>query len=138
MKNYLLLAGTVLMTGVSCAQNSRKVEVPQTAQTSFHLAHPNAEEIKWEKEGESFEVNFEENEVEMSVLLDAEGSILETESEISTSELPTKAKDYLASNFPGEKVKEAAKIIDQDGTIKFEAEIGGLDIFFDQDGNFLK
>ena len=44
---------------------------------------------------------------------------------------------YILKNTLG-KIKEAAKIVNADGTITYEAEVKKGDVMFDQNGNFLK
>jgi len=78
------------------------------------------------------------NKTEQSVLFDAQGSILETELEIELNQLPSAVLEYIKANYKGQSVKEAAKITDANGKITFEAEVGKMDVLFDESGKFLK
>lgn len=71
-------------------------------------------------------------------ILDANGNLIETESEIAISALPKTVTDYLAKNHKGEKIKEAAKIVTVSGKVTYEAEIKGKDLLFDENGNLIK
>lgn len=119
----------------SCAQQST---TPQVVKDAFKKQFPGAEEVKWNKEGVNFEASFEKNENDMSAVIDAKGNILETEVDIEINELPQAVQDYLAKNYAGKKINEAAKIVDAKGTLTYEAEIDKSDVLFDSNGNFIK
>jgi len=123
---------------VSCAQNIKYKEVPEMLKTSFQKSFPDAKNAKWEKEGNNYEVEAKMNNVETSVVMDAQGNVLETEVEIKTGELPAAALEYLKTNYAGQKIKEAARMTDNKQKITYEAEVKGKDIIFDGEGNFLK
>jgi uncharacterized lipoprotein NlpE involved in copper resistance len=80
--------------------------------------------------------------VETSATFNADGKLKETEQEIKTSELPKTAGDYVAKNYAGHKISEAAKITSADGKITYEAEVKKgkeeMDLIFDESGTFLK
>ena len=92
----------------------------------------------WEKEGVNYEVEFKMNKSMQSVLLDAQGSIIETEIEIEISQLPNGVLDYIKVNYKRQSVREAAKVTDTKGTVTYEAEIKGMDLLFDSNGKFIK
>lgn len=137
IKTTILL---VAMFGVSFA-NAQKVsdkEVPTAVKTTLQKNYPNAKELKWEKENGNYEAEFEVGETDYSLLIDVSGNILEIEIEIKVDALPAKAKEYVSKNYAGQKIKEAAKIIDNKGVVTYEAEIKGKDLIFDSNGNFIK
>ena len=74
----------------------------------------------------------------MSVLITPAGVITETEMDIKISTLPAVVQNYLKEHYTGKEIKEAAKITKADGTINYEAEVGGTDIIFGADGKFIK
>ena len=135
MKKYILTSAVFALLAVFAFAGD---DVPAVVKTKFASLHPDIKKPKWEKEGANFEAEFEQNEVEMSLLFDASGNVLETETEIKVSELPKGVTDYCSKNFAGKKIKEASKIVDSKGTVTYEAEIGGADQIFDANGNFIK
>ncbi len=137
MKNTLLIAICLGLTTVQ-AQKIKESEVPVAVKEGFKKNFPNSKAEKWEKEGANYEAEFDLNKIETSVLLDATGNVLETESEINIQQLPTAATAYLQKNAAGQKIKEAAKITDSKGTVTYEAEAGGADYIFDSTGAFIK
>ena len=74
----------------------------------------------------------------MSCVIDHSGTILETETDIPVSELPTEAVLYLKTHYKGHKVKEASKIVKQNGEVNYEAMVKDRDVMFDVNGKYLK
>lgn len=134
----MIMIAASLMTGSTFAQKLQDKDIPPSVKSAFNKAHPDAKEVRWEKEGDHFEAEFEQGKTEQSVVINARGHILETETEIAVSELPQKAKDYISANYKGRTIKEAAKIVDDKGLVSYEAEIKGKDLIFDAAGTFLK
>ncbi|HSB92326.1 MAG TPA: hypothetical protein VLC28_04375 [Flavitalea sp.] len=134
----LLSIGLALITVASIhAQNNlASSSVPAATKAAFAKAHPNVNG-KWEKEDGNYEVSFKENGKDMSCIIDKNGSIQETETEIPVSELPSPVTGYIAKHYKGIKVKEAAMIVKADGSIVYEAEIKGEDVLVDAKGNLV-
>lgn len=128
----------LMISLMSFAQKTKEQNVPQNITGTFHKKYPKAENVVWNKEGKNFEASFKVNAVDNSILLNADGKIIETEVAIKTNELPEKAIQYLKNNFKNKKIKEAAKIVTENGNVTYEAEIGNNDLLFDHDGNFIK
>ncbi len=137
MKNLfmLIITGSVVF---SCnAQKLDVSKVPAAVKASFEKAYP-ASVAKWEKENGNYEVNFKKNGTAMSLLIDNNGGILETEADIKTSELPAAVLTYVKEHYKGKTIKEGAKITKANGTVNYEAEVGGMDVIFDEYGKFIK
>jgi len=138
MKKLALMTVTAMITSLTFAQKLQEQDVPVQVKTAFQKQFPNIKEAKWEKEGNNFEAEFELNKTEQSVLLDAQGNLIETEIEIAVNQLPNGVIDYIKTNYQGQKVKEAAKITEVKGIITYEAEIKGMDLIFESNGKFVK
>jgi hypothetical protein len=136
-KIMFITAGLALSLAVS-AQKAREADVPAAVKESFKKSHPNAKEVKWEKEGANYEAEFETGETEQSVVYDVSGRLVETEVEIKPDELPSTVKVYITEHRKGMRIKEASKITDAKGTVSYEAEIKGKDLLFDSNGKFIK
>ena len=140
MKN-LFLAVAIAFTATMTAQEegkTKKTTIPANVKEAFAKKYPTIKNAKWEKEGANYEAGFYLNKVETSVVITAKGIILETESEIEVSTLSKTVTDYVAKNYPKQKIKEAAKIVDSNNKVTYEAEVKGLDLLFDENGNFIK
>jgi len=128
MKHLLILLVPILILSCNNEPKMQEKDVPATVKIALKALYPDVKKVKWENENGNYEAGFESMDSEYSVLLDANGSILETEIEINPVD----------KNYDGQKIKEAAKITDAIGNITFEAEIKGKDLMFDSNGNFIK
>lgn len=115
----------------------KQVTVPSAIKTSFAKDFPGVT-AKWDKEDAGYEANFKKDGKSMSVIYDANGERQETETDIKISELPEAVKSYIAQNYKGEKIKEAAMITKANGDVNYEAEVKGMDVLFAKDGKFIK
>lgn len=138
MKTKLLVLTILLFPVMLFAQ-----DIPSNVKQKINSLYPDAKNIKWDVEGKGkYEAEFKINGVQTALLFDSKASLIETETKIDVSDLPSKVKDYISSEYAGVSITEAAKIIDSKGNLKYEAEIKegkkSKDILFDQDGNILK
>lgn len=138
MKKSRLVVVLSMLSLVSFGQKVKEKEVPQIIKKALHEKYPTAKPVKWDKEKNNYEASFDANEVDISVLFNQDGKIVETEVEIQISKLPKNALVYIKKHFKNQKVKEAAKITNQKGKVIYEAEIAGKDILFDGNGSFIK
>jgi len=119
------------------AQKVATAQVPAAAKAAFSKAHTVATET-WEREGANYEVNFKESGKSMSCVIDKNGTILETETDIAVKDLPQAVRNYVAQHYKGVVIKEAAHIQKNDGTKWYEAEVNGRDLLFNEAGVFTK
>jgi len=138
MKNLVIIA-LLLFVGSVFAQD---VKVPAEIKAKFQALYPNVDEIRWDVEDSDFEVSFEsEGDVDMSLLFNASGNIIEIETEMEEDDLPATVKSSVEKDFPGWELGEAAKIV-RDGKTTYEAEIvkgeKKIDAIFTPDGKLVK
>lgn len=138
MKTFITILSLSLGVSMVNAQTVKEADVPKAIMDSFTKQYPGVKAEKWEKEGNNYEVEIHVNKVETSVVYGPNGNLLETETEISVSELPQAVNEYVSKNLPGKKIKEASKITTAKGVVTYEAEIGDEDYLFDASGSFLK
>ena len=74
----------------------------------------------------------------MSALIETNGNIVETETDIKTTDLLPDVLVYIKNHYPGKNIKEASKLVKADGSINFEAEVNGKNAIFDASGKFIK
>lgn len=134
MKKTTFIVALCLAAGLASAQKVKEADVPSAVKDSFKNHYPAAKVESWEKEGANYEAEFDLNKVETSVVFDASGKLLETETEIAESALPKAVLDHISKTMPGKKIKEAAKIVDASGKIRYEAEIDKKDYLFEENG----
>ena len=137
MKHIVITFAALLLTLGMQAQDLKEKDVPSVVKEAFHHDYPTATASEWEKEGDNYEVEFKNSGTEMSAEYSADGKIISSETEISPSQLPEAARNYIAEHFPGQKISEACKITAADGTVTYEAEVQKSDYLFDANGIFL-
>ena len=118
---------------------AQKLVVPEVVKAKVKALYPQANDVDWELEDGNYEAEIEQKgSSDVSVVLNAQGSVLETETEIKVSELPTAVRTYVTQQLGNKKIKEAAKIVKADNTVEYEAQVGKKDYLFDSVGVFLK
>ena len=74
----------------------------------------------------------------MSVQFTPAGEFVEQTKAIAVSALPDAVKSYTKSKYPHATIKEAGHITMANGSTRYEAEVKGKDLLFDEQGNFIK
>ena len=138
MKKVLIMAALAFGIRQIQAQKISTDKVPPSVKEGFAKLYPKATSVKWDKEKTGYEASFDLNKVDNSVVLDANGKVLETEIAIKVTELPKIAAEYVAMHHKNAKVKETAKITDEKGVVTYEVGLKGKDLIFDSKGKFLK
>ncbi|WP_026262389.1 PepSY-like domain-containing protein [Spirosoma panaciterrae] len=114
------------------------IDVPAAVKATVAKLYPGAKGVRWEKEDGNYEAGLTHNGKELSLVIDATGNLIETETTIAVSALPASVHAYVAKHHVGKKIKEAAEIVDAKGKKTYEAEVGGKDLIFDEKGQFIK
>lgn len=138
MKNLLFILSILLCSSLAIGQHVNEKDVPDSVKATFSKKFPNQKNVKWEKEKENYEASFSIDHSQHAAVIDSKGSLIETEEEISLKELPADAIAYIQKNYSGKKIKEAARIIDAQGIVTFEAEVASKDLIFDKTGLYIK
>ncbi|HYE36578.1 PepSY-like domain-containing protein [Methylocaldum sp.] len=134
MKRSILIAAVigavVLESGMAVAKEKplNKSKVPQAVFTAFQKAHPNAKNIKYEEEtvdGEAaYEIDFTDDGQKIDEVYRADGTLVETERTIKTSELPEPVMQTVKQRYPKAKVDEVFEVSNTDGkVIGYEVQI---------------
>jgi hypothetical protein len=138
MNNLLFLiivAGTALVS--ACARKEKETQVPAATKAAFEKQYPGVKG-EWDKEDSNYEVEFKQDGKEMSMVIDKDGAVVETETDIPVADLPQAIRDYMKQNYAGSKIDEAAKVVKSNGEINYEAEVNHKDVLFDVNGKFIK
>ena len=118
-------------------QKLNESQIPAAVKTAFQKQYPSVK-ASWDKEDVNYEANFKQNGKTISAVIDKNGTIVETETDIPVTDLPKAVQDYMKKNYPGTKIEEAAKIVKANGDINYEAEVHHKDVIFDVNGKFIK
>ena len=119
------------------AQKLAASKVPAIVRATFVKLYPSTN-AKWEVEAGKYEAGFKQDGNTMSVLIDKDGVLAETETGIKVTALPAPVLAYVKAHYTGKAIKEGAKITRADGTVTYEAEVDGKDVIFDASGKFIK
>jgi hypothetical protein len=119
----------------------RSISPPPAVLEAFTTSHPDAGEVGWHADGENFEVEFEMDDLDMSVVYDANGTTLGTEGEIAVSSLMPSILSYVDSNYADYRITGAEFSESADGSV-FEIMLAmgdeeGLELVFDDSGSFV-
>jgi hypothetical protein len=120
-------------------QRVKSADVPAVVKTALQQKYPKAMGVTWEKEKGNYEANWggvskEDNSVQFT----PRGVFVEMEVAIPVAQLPAGVAAYVKTNYGGLKITEAGKVTDAAGNLRYEAEVKGRDLLFDEKGNFLK
>src|SRR5450759_4392056 len=143
MKTILLILVTVLSVNCAYSQKIKESEVPAPVKVKFKSLHPDIKNINWLKlKKGGYEAEFTQNKSQFGVSIDSLGNLKETEKEMKVSELSKEIHDYVAKNYPGYAITEAAQITYTDGKPMYEAEItkgkDSFDLLFDSSFKYVK
>ena len=133
-----IIAVLLLISVAAIAQKVDASKIPASVKASFSKNFPGLAQVKWEREKGNFEAGFTQNGLKMSAVFDEKGNLIETETAIDIANLPAGAKEYIAQNYKGSKIKEAAMLKMPNGDINYEAEVKDSDLIFDASGKFIK
>jgi hypothetical protein len=142
----LLTLALVFLFTTSCEESElfkKKVNVPEAVKTAFNQDYPNAEDVEWEEEGENYEVEFEDGDTEMEILYDANGTLIQIETEIEVNQLPETILTYIQNNYSNPEIEDAYSIwVAAEELTYYEVEIELEDeereLLFDASGNLLQ
>jgi hypothetical protein len=148
----LLISGLILFTSAHVASVTftnhvltstpapviLNIDVPAAAKATIARLYPGVKAVKWEKEDGNYEAGLTHKGKKLSLVIDAKGNVLETETTIAESSLPASVRAYVAKHHAGKKIKEAAQILDAKGRKTYEAEVSGKDLIFDEKGQLIK
>ncbi|MDZ7606478.1 MAG: hypothetical protein U5K79_13025 [Cyclobacteriaceae bacterium] len=138
MKKVLLFIVLVGFFVNAQAQKLKLSDVPVTVTKSFNTSYPTIQDAEWTKDGNNYNAGFEENKLSRSVTYAATGVLVGTSEEITVSEVPVSALEYIKKSYEGSKFHSVSRINNADGTVTYKAEMDRKDLFFTSEGNFLK
>jgi hypothetical protein len=116
------------------AKHIKAAKVPAAVKNAFKSMYPAVLKNTWELEHGQYEAEFILDGAENSVVFYADGQLRATEREIPASQLPVKVQEYVKTNFPGKKIREASIIMFADQKI-YEVQIGRKDYLVTENGD---
>jgi hypothetical protein len=138
MKKILAILAIGIGFTAANAQQTKQIEPPALVKASFAKMIPGATQTNWDKENGQYEASYTNGQHKGSVLFSADGNWTEREVVIPINQLPKSALQYMQQHYKAQPLKGAAKITKSNGEVQYEAEISGKDVFFTQQGVFIK
>jgi Putative beta-lactamase-inhibitor-like, PepSY-like len=139
MKNLVFFA--LLFSGLNCLATGQKIP-PAEVSNAFKQKFESAKSVKWSNESSNeWEAEFVMNGKEMSSSFDNGGKWLETETEISSKDLPAKVSSALAKEFPGYKTGEMSLLESPEMKgyeIALKKEKSSIEVVIDLSGKVVK
>ena len=125
MRSLLSLACFIFsFATIGCSQKITEKDIPAPVKTAFNNKFPGATDIKWEKENKKeFEANFKMNNAEVSANFGLDGTWVETETTIPSSELPAAVSNAVNIKYPGAVYGRTEKIEKPASKILYEVNI---------------
>ncbi|MGJ8715272.1 MAG: PepSY-like domain-containing protein [Maribacter stanieri] len=140
-KNLIAVALTVLGTFTVFAQDIDPNTVPANLRQSFEQHYPQASDVEWELDGQSYKVEFDNNRLEHEIWYATDGKATRAEHEITEADLPQAITSVIASNYAGYKVDSVEKTtVNGSTTYDVELEKGWndeKDVVFNESGKVL-
>ena len=139
MKNVILLS--IFCFGITLTVSGQK-EAPEAVKKDFGQKFAQAKSVKWDKESNNeWEAEFTMNGKEMSASYDNNGKWLETETEITSKDLPATVTGTLNKEFAGYKTGETS--IFESPTLKgyeisLKKDKSAIEVIIDASGKVLK
>ncbi len=138
MKKLILLLTLVVIFTQAQAQKIKEKHVPTNVVNAFHKSYPMVKTVHWHRIGERFEASYDRDKMEKNVIYDVNANLVEYKMEIMASGLPAAASEYVKKNHKEHKIRETYRVTDANGNVGYEAEVKGLDLYFDANGNFVR
>ena len=139
MKKITIATILIAATQILFAQKN----IPAVVKAALAKAYPEATGLKWDKEGKgAFEANFKQKTVPMSLVINAIGEIMETETEIPVYEIPENIITSIHKLYPTAVITGGDVIVSNIGVKKYEVDLTigkkKTEKQFDMDGNLVK
>ncbi len=135
MKNFLIFLFLSICL-FSCLSNQAKVDVPKAIQATFKKQYPDAGKPMWEEENGRYEATYKQDNKDVSVSYNIDGTVFQTETEISPEALPQGVRNYVMTQLEDKKITEATRIVTTSGHTSYEAEVDRTDYLFDSNGQY--
>lgn len=140
---------SILLITLSFQAWSQKnaAKIPANVLDAFGKMYPHVKAAEWKAEEGNYEAEFKapnmnkkeggKAEVMRTVVMNAQGTLVQEEEEMEITDLPAVITDYVKNELAGKKITEASRITLNTGDMNYEVELGKTDYLFNADGKFL-
>jgi uncharacterized membrane protein YkoI len=96
---------------------------PDSIELALKKIFPDATDLKWERKDATYVASFQAENTKMKASFDTKGNLLEKESEIEVSSLPTTVKLFIETQDEGAKILKASKIEQANSNVVYDVTI---------------
>ena len=140
MKKLGLMLFCAALSYRMLAQTETAIEdtdVPKVVEASFAKTHPNAKQLNWIKEDQTYVASYKEHNVNQWTSYDHLGKLLENKWKVPVNELPYSAQSHARKNG-SEHMQEYYKITNFRGVVSYEVVTATKEFYFDSAGSLVK
>jgi len=134
MKPALRVITLLLLCHVLRGQSITPTSIPAPVMDQFTLLYPDAENILWKAQQGRYLAQFKNNKMITMALINEDGKLLQTETEIKVIALPPEATEYLQDETGVKKIYSASILENETGVITFKAIADRTEYWFDNNG----
>ncbi|MGE0569243.1 MAG: PepSY-like domain-containing protein [Bacteroidia bacterium] len=126
--NLFVFSILIILSLVS--NKPKDIELPEAVKKTFLKLFPNAKEVKWEGDANSYyEIGFINQGADNTARILPDGSVKEIETTVKVSEVPLRIVKALQKKFPKSQITFAVKISRPDNSTVYDLEINtGLEL----------
>jgi hypothetical protein len=134
MKPAIRVIALLLLCHILRGQSITPTTIPPPVMDQFTLLYPDAENINWKLQSGKYLAQFRNNKMITMALINEDGKLLQTETEIKVIALPPQATEYLQDNSGVKKIEFATILENESGVITFKAIADKSEYWFDGAG----
>lgn len=141
MKKLQIAIIALMGTAAVSAQDMNPADIPSDLTSAFEQAHPDAQDVEWEMEGDAYKVEFEINDEDREIWYSADGTTNKLEKDLREDELPEAISSAISNKYADYKI-DSVEMTEENGKATYEVELekgwdDEIDVVFDADGEVL-
>ena len=141
MKKVIFLAGSLIYSILSFAQEVQSKEVPSIVLNTFKQNFPKASDVEWKLKNGEYKVEFEIGRTDHEAWLNTKGNVVKHKQEIPSNKLPKEVAASINKNYKGYRIADAEKI-ESGQKVVYKVELKAAsreeDVVFDQSGKLVE
>lgn len=118
----LLFSAVPFISSCAHAQEIAQQNVPSVIVNSFTSTYPNAMDVEWEINGDTYDVEFELGQVDNHIWYNLEGKVVKHKKEVRRSELPAAVSNMLKKDFATFKIDDI-DLIEENGNTYYVIDL---------------
>jgi hypothetical protein len=138
MKKIIYLLAMFVFTLTTLAQPLASADVPLAVHSAFKKANPAGQNAVWNRDKTHYQVKYIADKKPRTQTYTKSGTLVVHDAKVALTLLPPAVKTYIDKNYAGQSIDKVLKMTKPDGSVNYNLEINGTDLFFDAKGNYLR